>query len=566
MRHTCCFIVVTVTAICLLAGYTLPEIQFSDATAELKLEFRHENSATSQKYLIETMGGGVALLDYNGDSRLDIFFTNGARLLDPMPAGAAPDKSAGKYWNRLYRQNSEGTFTDVTEKAGVSGAASATYSMGVAVADFDNDGRPDLYVTGYPRNMLYRNNGDGTFSDVTARAGVAGGGWSASAGFFDYDRDGQLDLFVTRYLDWSFEKNIYCGEKLPGRRAYCHPDNFAGITNLLFRNNGNGTFTDVSRKAGISDAKGKGLGVAFADYDLDGWTDVYVANDSVQCFLYRNKGDGGFEDVSLVAGAGFNADGRTFAGMGVDFADYDNDGRPDIIVTDLSNEMYVLFRNDGEGTFSDVTAKAGLARATLLHSGWGTRFVDVDNDGWRDLFVAQGHVLDTIQHTSPNLRYLEPPLLLRNERGRFTPVEAAGKPFTKPWAGRGAAFGDIDNDGDIDMVVANCGQPAYVLRNETGSRNRWLGLRLTGTRSNRDAIGARVSITDASGLRQVFEVSTASSYLSASDKRILAGLGQATAAKLVEIAWPSGAVQRLEGVRTNQVLNVSEPRAQTSSR
>ena len=560
VRNGRCFVFGAITAAGALLGFSTPEIRFSDATAALKLDFQHESSATTQKYLLETMGGGAALIDFDGDGRLDVFFTNGARLRDPMPAGAAPDKSEPKYWNRLFRQNSDGTFADVTEKAGVSGAASNAYSMGVATGDFDNDGDPDLYVTGYPSNLLYRNDGDGTFTDVTTRAGVRGGGWSASAGFFDYDKDGHLDLFVTRYLDWSFEKNTYCGEKPPGRRAYCHPDNFGGTTNLLFHNNGNGTFTEVSQKAGVANPKGKGLGVAFADFDLDGWTDVYVANDSVQCFLYRNKRDGSFEDVSLISGAGFNDDGKTFAGMGVDFADYDNDGRPDIIVTDLSNEMYVLFRNEGDGNFSDVKTKSGIAQATLLHSGWGVRFVDVDNDGWRDLFVAQGHVMDTIEHTAPNLRYMQPPLLLHNQRGRFTPAgERAGKAFAQPRAGRGAAFGDIDNDGDLDVVVANCGQRAYVLKNDSGNRSRWLGLRLVGTRSNKDGIGARVNVTGSSGLRQMFEVYTASSYLSSSDKRIVAGLGQDDTAKLVEITWPSGATQRLENVKANQMIGITEP-------
>ena len=397
------------------------------------LDFVHANSPTTRKYLLETMGGGVALLDYDNDGRLDIFFVNGARLADPMPAGGAPDKSERKYWNRLYHQNADGSFTDVTERAGLTGMPQNRYGMGVATADYDNDGWPDLYVTGYGGNTLYRNRGDGTFADVTARAGVAASGWSTSAGFFDYDNDGRLDLFVTRYLDWTFDDRV-CGERRPGGRAYCHPDNYPGAANLLFHNDGNGAFTDVSAKAGIANPAGKGLGVAFADFDGDGWPDVYVANDSVQCFLYRNNHNGTFKEVSLTAGVGFNEDGKTFAGMGVDFADYDNDGLPDITVTDLSDQRYLLYRNNGDGAFTDMTNLSGLGRATLRYSGWSTRFVDIDNDGWKDLFVAQGHVMDNIEVTSPNLSYLQPPLLLRNVSGRFSPMDAG--PSLKSCVGR----------------------------------------------------------------------------------------------------------------------------------
>jgi hypothetical protein len=338
-----------------IAATPAPDVQFTDITQTAKIDFQHESSATSNKYLIETMGGGVALLDYDNDGRLDIFFTNGAKIDDPMPDGKAPDKSDKKFWNRLYHQNPDGTFTDVTEKAGLTGMPENHYDMGIAVGDYDNDGFEDIYVTGFGGNTLYHNNGNGTFTDVTKTAGVAGGGWSASAGFFDYDNDGKLDLFVTRYVDWTFKTNRYCGEKRPGYRAYCHPDNYEGVTNILYHNNGDGTFTDVSSKAGIANPNGKGLGVSFADYDGDGFTDIFVANDSVQCFLYHNNGNGTFSEVGLLAGVGFNEDGKTFAGMGIDFSDYDNDGFPDIIVTDLSNERYMLFRNNGDGTFRDAT-------------------------------------------------------------------------------------------------------------------------------------------------------------------------------------------------------------------
>ena len=526
-------------------------MQFTDATKATGIAFTHANSATPSKYLVETMGGGVALFDYDNDGRLDVFFTNGAKIEDPMPRNGRPDKSDPAYWNRLYRQRADGTFEDVTEKAGVSGRPQNQYGMGAAVGDYDNDGFEDLYVTNYGANTLYRNNGNGTFADVTARAGVAAGGWSASAGFLDYDNDGHLDLFVTRYLEWSFQHNRYCGEKKPGYRAYCHPDNFEAIANVLFRNNGDGTFTDVSVKAGIASAPGKGLGVAFADYDDDGWIDVYVANDSVPCFLFRNSGKGTFTEEGLLAGVALNEDGKTFAGMGVDFGDYDNDGRPDVFVTDLSNERYRLFRHNGDGSFRDATNASGVGGATLAFSGWSTRFVDYDNDGWKDIFVAQGHVMDTIEKTSPNLRYLQPPLLLRNQSGRFVRV-LAGEVFRQDWAGRGAAFGDLDNDGDVDAVVSNVGQPAIVLRNDGGNRQHWLGIRVAGRKSNRGGIGARVKVVSASGLTQYATVTTAVGYLSASDRRLIVGLGDDATAALVEIRWPSGAVRRYEQVKAGQ--------------
>ncbi|HEY7575309.1 MAG TPA: VCBS repeat-containing protein, partial [Thermoanaerobaculia bacterium] len=431
------------------APATTPDVRFTDVAAAVGLGFEHANSATSNKYLLETMGGGVALLDFDNDGRLDVFFTNGAKLEDPMPPGKAADKSDRRFWNRLYRQSADGSFADVTEKAGLTGMPQDRYGMGAAVGDYDNDGFADLYVTGYGGNTLYRNNGDGTFRDVTDRAGVAASGWSASAGFFDADNDGRLDLFVTRYVEWTYATNGYCGEKKPGYRAYCHPDNYEPTTNVLFRNNGDGTFADVSAKAGIAVPGGKGLGVAFADYDNDGYVDVFVANDSVQEFLFRNNGNGTFTELGLLVGVGFNEDGKAFAGMGVDFADYDNDGRPDLMVTNLSNERYRLFHQGTDGSFQDATHTSGVGAATLAFAGWSTGFLDYDNDGWKDVFVAQGHVMDTIEKTAPNLRYRQPPLLLRNVSGRFARV-SPGDVFRDDWAGRGAAFGDLDGDGDVD--------------------------------------------------------------------------------------------------------------------
>jgi hypothetical protein len=535
---------------------TTSEIRFSDRTTASRLRFKHENSTTSTKFLLETMGGGVVLFDYNDDGRLDVFFTNGAKLTDDMVEGNPLSKADSGFWNRLFRQEANGTFTDVTEATGLTGAAQGGYTMGAAAGDFDGDGDDDLYVTAYGGNTLYRNEG-GKFVDVTAETGVRGSGWSTSAGWFDYDRDGDLDLFVARYLRWSLSDKRYCGDRKPGHRAYCHPDNFQGIGNLLYRNDGDGSFTDVSDEAGIANPAGKALGVAFADYDNDGWVDVYVANDSVQSFLYRNKGDGTFSEESLLAGAGFNDNGNTFAGMGVDFADFDNDGKPDVFITDLSNEMYVLYRNAGDGTFLYSTSTSGVGQATMHYSGWGVKFVDLDLDGWKDLFIAQGHVLDTIELTNPHLRYLQTPLVLRNTKKRFVDASArAGAAFAKAWAGRGAAFGDIDNDGDVDVIVANCGQEAYYLRNEANGSN-WLGLRLIGRKSNRSAIGARVQVVSSSGQAQWATVTSAGSYLSSHDRRLLFGFGREKPAG-GEIRWPSGKVQKLTDLATGRYHEITE--------
>jgi hypothetical protein len=547
--------VLAVVSLCQTAS---KPVTYIDDTSRRKISFHLENSPTLRKYLPETMPGGVAVFDYDNDGRLDIFFVNGARIDDPMGKGKQPDKSAPKYWNRLYHQNSDGTFFDVTEKAGLTGMPQNMYGMGAAIGDYDNNGFEDLYVTSVGGNTLYHNNGDGTFSDVTAKAGAASSGWGTSAGFFDYDNDGNLDIFVCRYLEWSFAEDRYCGERRPGGRSYCHPDTFPPIKNVLFHNNGNGTFTDVSEKTGIANPLGKSLGVAFADYNGDGFADIYIANDSVPCFLYRNNGNGTFTNVAIEAGVAFNEDGQTFAGMGADFADYDNDGRPDIVVTDLSNQRYVLFHNNGEGTFSDATVPSGVGSATITYSGWSTRFIDYDNDGWKDLFFAQGHVMDNIEVTSPNLRYLQPPLLLKNLRTKFVKVEG-GPGLKRTWAGRGAAFGDLDNDGGLDIVVTNIGQGAYVLRNEGASANGWIRLEFQGTRSNRDGIGCRVKVVAEDGSSGYYTVNTAAGYLSASDKRMLVGLGRSNSAATVELTWPSGITQRFEKITSGRTLKALEP-------
>jgi hypothetical protein len=502
------------------------------------------------------MGGGVAMLDYDNDGRMDLFFTNGARLEDPMRKGAMPDKRDPRYWNRLYHQKADGTFEDVTERAGVKGEG---YSMGVAAGDYDNDGWVDLYVTGYGANILYHNNGDGTFSDVTKKTGTAGSGWSSRAAWVDYDRDGRLDLFVGRYLDWDFERGaLTCGDPRPDFRAYCHPDNFTGMTNLLFHQRADSTFEEVSAAAKIADSKGKALGVAITDIDDDGWPDLVVANDSVRQSLYRNRGDGTFDDVAVPAGMGYDENGKTFAGMGVDAADYDEDGYPDIFITALSYQTYSLFHNVGDGTFTYDTNMTGVGPATQLYSGWGTHFVDVDNDGLRDIFVAQGHVVDNIEKTSPYLKYKQPLLLLRNTGKEFITISpTAGQLFDTPLAARGAAVGDINNDGQPDIVIGVLNALPVVLRNN-GTKNHWIGFSLVGTKSNRSAIGARLAVTDAAGRRRIFDVETAGSYLSSGDPRILVGLGAATGIRSLEIRWPSKRTQLIQNPAIDRYHTITE--------
>jgi enediyne biosynthesis protein E4 len=545
-----------------LAGHVLsfsdPAVpgDFVDITSSSGIDFRYQASHTSKKYLPETMGAGVALFDYDNDGRLDVFFVNGAPINDPTPPGTVPQKTGQQYWNRLYHQEPDGRFEDVTQKAGLQGTG---YGMGVAVGDYDNDGYEDLYVTSYGGNKLYHNNGNGTFTDVTEKAGVGGSGWSTSAAWVDLDNDGLLDLVVLRYLDWDFH-DIWCGEHKEGYRSYCHPDVYKAVTPLVYHNDGNGRFTEVSRKIGISKL-GKGLGIALADYDHDGKIDLAVANDSMLEFLYHNKGDGTFEEVGLAAGIAADANGRTYAGMGVDFADYKNDGLPDLVITNLAEQKYALYQNAGDGTFNYASDNSGVARMSLTHSGWGVAFLDYDNDGWKDLLVAQGHDLDTIELTFPNLRYREPMLLARNTGQGFVDVSAgSGDVFKQPWVARGLAVGDIDNDGRIDAVVTTNDGPAYLLHNETATANHWLTLNLVGHKSNRDAIGADVKLTT-STTSQWATVSTAGSYLSSKDKRLHFGLGGDSLVKSIEIRWPSGTVQHLNAIRGDQILRVDEPTA-----
>ncbi len=510
------------------------------------LDFTLQNSPTPQKYLIETMAGGVALLDYDNDGLLDIFLVNGGRITSPMQMPENFDRQNPRYWNRLYRQNKDGSFTDVTQQAGLANAGDGNYGMGVAIGDYDNDGYPDLFVTNYGKNILYHNNGDGTFTDVTAKAGVAGGGWSVSAGFFDYDNDGKLDLFVTRYMDWDTKHNKDCGGNY---HTYCPPEEFPATTNFLYHNNGDGTFTDVSQRSGIAAKKGRALGVAFADYDEDGFTDIFVANDGMQQYLFHNNGNGTFTELGLEAGAALSEDGRRLSGMGVVFQDYDNDGRPDIIVTELPREIYGVYHNDGGGSFSYRSLETGLGVLSSGSSGWGVGLEDFDNDGWKDLFVAQGHVLDNVEHIDPSLHYLELPLVAMNHNGRFERVDSGS---TTPVAGRGAAFGDLNNDGWEDVVMTYLGGHPQVFLNH-GGKLHWLVISLRGTRSNRDGFGARVKVNG-----QTRFATSAGSYASASDKRLHFGLGTAESAK-VEVVWPSGIHQTLSDVHADQFLEVREP-------
>jgi len=510
------------------------------------IDFILQNSPTPQKYLIETMPGGVALLDYNNDGLLDIFFVNGGRISHPMTTPENFDRHNPKYWNRLYRQNRDGSFTDVTEQAGLANAGDGNYGMGVAVGDYDNDGFPDLYVTSYGKNVLYHNNGNGTFTDVTAKAGVAAGGWSVSAGFFDYDNDGKLDLFVTRYMEWDTQHSKDCGGNF---HTYCPPGEFPRTTNILYHNRGDGTFEDVSETSGIAAKKGHGLGVAFADYDGDGLTDIYVANDGMQQYLLHNNGNGTFKEVGLEAGAALNSDGGPLSGMGVVFQDYDNDGRPDIIVTTLPRQTYGVFHNDGHGAFSDRGLQTGISMLSGVTAGWGVGLEDFDNDGQKDLFVAQGHVLDNVEKIDPSLHYLEPSLLALNHDGRFESVDPGTRAMV---AARGTAFGDLNNDGWIDAVTTVLGSHPQVFMNRGGGAH-WLTIALRGTRSNRDGLGARVQVNG-----QTRFATTAGSYESANDKRLHFGLGTTKTAR-VEVTWPSGSHQVLNDVPADQFLEVREP-------
>ena len=496
------------------------------------------------------MGSGCGWIDYDQNGLLDLYLVNGAatRLYTPKR----------RLQSALYRNNGDGTFSDVTAKAGV--GAEGLFGMGVAVGDYDNDGFPDLYVLGYGRCILFHNNGDGTFRDVTAKAGVENAGrWGSSAAWFDYDNDGRLDLVIANYVDWAPDNNFWCGDHGPGLRSYCHPDNYHGQAPTLYHNNGDGTFTDVSLRSGVGRKPGNGLGVVTFDYDDDGWQDIFIANDSMPNFLFHNNRDGTFREVGYMAGVAVSMDGTSEAGMGVDAADASGNGRMDLMVTHLDSQLARFYQNMGGKVFDDATLRSKISYATFHMSGFGTRFMDYDNDGWRDVFMADGHILDNIERYRSGVQYAEPKLMFRNRgRGIFENVsDRLGADFQRPRVSRGAAIGDFDNDGDLDVLLNNNGEPAQLLRNDGGNANHWLEIFLIGTRSNRDGVGARVQLT-AGDLTLYEQRKGGMSYQSAQDPRLHFGLGAHVTVDTLEIIWPSGVVTKLAGIKSDQIISVKE--------
>jgi len=546
-------------AACLgLAPPAAAQIRFTDIAARAGVDHVVRNSETRERYQIEPMTAGVAIFDYDNDGRLDIYFCNGATI----PGLEKSDESLS---NRLYRNGPGLVFEDVTARAGVRGAG---YSMGVAAGDYDRDGWTDLYVTGVNRNILYRNKGDGSFEDVTASAGVAGevAGrgkvWSVGAGWIDYDNDGDLDLLVVNYCVWSPAMEKRCGAPADGYRTYCHPDTYDPLPNILYRNNGNGTFSDVSAESGIGAHLGKGMGLAFADFDADGWMDVFIANDAWRNLLFRNRGDGRFEEIGLHAGVAYVDAGRPVSGMGVDFQDYDGDGRPDIFMTALSNETFPLFRNEGNGMFRDVTFESLLGGRSLAWGGWSTGMVDLDNDGHLDLFVAGGHV-QTNEELYTGRASRQPNRVFRNNGdGTFQDASReCGADFQQAGLHRGAAFGDLDDDGRIDAVVTRLNEPVEIFHNQTEPSGHFLLLKLRGTASNPDGLGTSVRLVLGSGRSLVRHATTAVGYGGSRDKRIHFGLGREDAIARLEITWPGGRRQVLENVAIDRILEICEEAA-----
>ena len=525
-------------------------ITFVDVAASAGIQFRHDNAASPEKYLIETMGAGCGWIDYDQNGLLDLYLVNSAPTRVYTPS--QPLRSA------LYKNNGDGTFTDVTVKAGV--AAKDLFGMGVAVGDYDNDGFPDLFVLGHGRCILYRNNGNGTFTDVTAKAGVENTGkWASSAAWFDYDNDGRLDLVIANYVDWSPERNFYCGDRGPGMRSYCHPDDFHGQTPTLYHNNGDGTFTDVSKVSGVGIKGGNGLGVVTFDYDNDGWQDLFIANDHLPNFFFHNNRDGTFSEIGYQAGVAVSEDGQFEAGMGTDAADTRGNGRMDLIVTHLDMQLARFYQNREDGTFDDATFRSKLSYATFHMSGFGTRFLDYDNDGTCDLFMANGHVLDNIERYHAGTQYAEPKLMFRNVgNGIFENVSnRLGPDLQLARVSRGAAIADFDNDGDLDILVSNNGGVPQLFRNDGGNANHWLEILLIGTKSNRDGVGARLKVS-AGDLLLYDQRKGGMSYQSAQDPRLHFGLGQRSKIDSVEITWPSGIVTKLANLASDQIIAVQE--------
>ena len=527
-------------------------IQLENTIAQSKVKFTLKNSVSPQRYTFETMAGGVAVFDYNNDALLDIFFTNGAAI-------PSLEKTGPEYWNRLFRNNGDGTFTDVTEKAGLQGIG---YSMGVAAGDYDNDGFVDLYVTGVNHNQLFHNNGDGTFTDVTEKAGVSGiipkygKAWSIAAGWFDYNNDGLLDLFVVNYLNYNIKTATLCRNQ--GLPAYCSPVDFLGMPNILYRNNGDGTFTDVSEESHISKYVGKAMGLAFDDYDDNGFTDIFVSNDTFENYLLHNNGDETFTNVALSAGVAYNAFGNAIAGMGAEFVDINNDGLPDIFETAMFGEGFPLYRNLGHGQFEDITAATGLAALTSRSTAWGVGLFDFDNDGYKDLFTANSDILDNSMELA-HRSYPLPDRIFRNAGNlTFADVSSkAGASFQFAAPHRGAAFGDLNNDGKIDAVVTVLNGPPEIWMNRSRNPNHWIILKLVGVRSNRDGLGTKIKITTSLGT-QYNHATTTGSYNSSNDKRVHFGLGSATVVDSIELTWPSGIKQELKNVKADQIVTVTE--------
>ncbi len=514
-----------------------------------KINWTHTNGRSPEWYLPETVGAGCGFLDYDNDGWMDIYLVNSG----PCDFYTPPQPLR----NALYRNNRDGTFTDITEKAGVPGNA---YGMGVAVGDYDADGFPDLYVTQYPRSILYHNNGDGTFTDVTAKAGVAAPGWGSSAVWFDYDNDGRLDLFVCRFVDFDKSKNKFCGNTITGERWYCKPNVYGPEPSYLFHNNGDGTFTDVSKESGIASALGKAWGVVAADINNDGWMDLFVGNDTVANFLFANRGKKGFEEIGLLAGVGYNTFGRARSGMGVDAADYDQDGFLDLFVANVDQEMYALYHNNKDETFNDVSIPTGIGPTTKLMSGWGLKFFDYDNDGDIDLFLCNGHPDDGVEKRVEHVTYREPLLLFRNTPAGFKNVSLESGPiFAKSLAARGMALGDFDNDGSVDVLIATNNGAPVLLSNNAGRQNHWLGLRLIGKKSNIDAVGAKITYSSGNLQRTHTKVG-GGSYLAAHDPRIVLGIGQRTKIDWLEIQWPqpSGAKERFTEIPIDRYITITE--------
>jgi hypothetical protein len=526
------------------AASTAP-IRFKNVAGSSGVNFVCENSPTPVKHLIETMAGGVAAFDYNGDGLADIFFANGAAL-------PSLTKDSPKHWNRLFRNEGGMRFTDVTEDSGVKGEG---FSMGAAAGDYDNDSHVDLFVAGVNRNVLYHNLGNGRFEDVTEKAGIKSDKWSVAAGWFDYNNDGLLDLFVVNYARWSIDENRFCGDPSRHIRVYCHPMYFEGLTNTLYRNRGDGTFEDVSEKSGIAKYQGRGMSLAFADHDGDGFMDVFVTNDNQANFLFHNRGDGTFEEVGVEAGVALLNSGSPVSSMGTDFRDYDNDGLPDIFLTDLNGETFPLFRNVGGGMFEDASFTSRLAVLSANRGGWGAGMFDFNNDGWKDLLSTNSHADDNVEQFSA-AHYRQPNSIFANlGDGTFWDVsEQAGKDFQVPRAHRGCAFADFDNDGKMDIVVSCLQDSAELWQNVSPSNNNWIILKLIGTKSNRDGIGARVRIG-----KQHNHMTSAVGYASSSHFGVHFGLGQTAKIDEIEIRWPSGITQVLRNIQANRVLEVKEP-------